>query len=151
MSQPLPQGVAINAPISAEFETILTTDALALVAKLHRQFESRRRALMAQRATRQAELDAGHLPDFLPETAAIRSADWKIAPLPKDLLDRRAEITGPVERKMMINALNSGAKSFMPVHGAVSARQSGLSQSQTIRPVYRSVFYIDRLLPRVAL
>jgi len=113
MSQPLPQGVAINAPISAEFETILTTDALALVAKLHRQFESRRRALMAQRATRQAELDAGHLPDFLPETAAIRSADWKIAPLPKDLLDRRAEITGPVERKMMINALNSGAKSFM--------------------------------------
>ncbi|MBV8648592.1 malate synthase A [Paludibacterium sp.] len=113
MSIALPQGVAIHAPISAEFATILTPDALALVAALHRQFEARRRVLMSARVTRQAELDAGRLPDFLPETAAIRAGDWKIAPLPADLLDRRAEITGPVERKMMINALNSGAKSFM--------------------------------------
>jgi malate synthase len=113
MSIALPQGVAVNAPISAEFATVLTPDALALVASLHRQFESRRRELMAARVTRQAELDGGRLPDFLPETAAIRAGDWRIAPLPADLLDRRAEITGPVERKMMINALNSGAKSFM--------------------------------------
>ncbi|BEV72002.1 MULTISPECIES: malate synthase A [unclassified Paludibacterium] len=113
MSIQLPQGVAISAPILDEFETILSEDALALVAALHRQFEPRRRELMAARVTRQAELDAGRLPDFLPETAAVRAGDWKIAPLPKDLLDRRAEITGPVERKMMINALNSGAKSFM--------------------------------------
>jgi len=113
MAQALPQGVEINAPLSAEFDTILTTEALALVATLHRQFDARRRELMAARIKRQAELDAGKLPDFLPQTAAIRNGDWKIAPLPQDLLDRRAEITGPVERKMMINALNSGAKSFM--------------------------------------
>lgn len=113
MAATLPQGVAINAPLTPEFETILTPDALALVASLHRQFEGRRRALMAARDRRQAELDAGRLPDFLPETAWIRESEWSIAPLPQDLLDRRAEITGPVERKMMINALNSGAKSFM--------------------------------------
>jgi malate synthase len=113
MSLPLPQGVAISATITPEFASILTPQALELVAALHRQFEGRRRDLMAQRIKRQAELDAGRLPDFLPETASIRAADWKIAPLPQDLLDRRAEITGPVERKMMINALNSGAKSFM--------------------------------------
>lgn len=112
MSQ-LPQGVAINAPISTEFSEILTAEALEFVAKLHRQFENRRRELLAARVTRQAALDAGKLPDFLPETAEIRAGDWKIAPLPADLLDRRVEITGPVERKMMINALNSGAKSFM--------------------------------------
>lgn len=113
MTAQLPQGVALHAPMLPGFDSILTTDALALVAALHRRFEPRRRELMAQRATRQAELDAGRLPDFLPETAAVRAGDWTIAPLPKDLLDRRAEITGPVERKMMINALNSGAKSFM--------------------------------------
>jgi malate synthase len=113
MSVSLPQGVEIHAPLNAEFETVLTPEALSLVALLHRKFENRRRELMDARVLRQAELDAGKLPDFLPETAAIRAGDWKIAPLPQDLLDRRAEITGPVERKMMINALNSGAKSFM--------------------------------------
>jgi malate synthase len=113
MSAQLPQGVAINAPMLTGFDSILTPDALALVAMLHRKFEPRRRELLALRDQRQAELDAGRLPDFLPETASIRAGDWLIAPLPKDLLDRRAEITGPVERKMMINALNSGAKSFM--------------------------------------
>jgi malate synthase len=113
MSAQLPQGVAINAPMLPGFDSILTFDALALVAALHRKFESRRQELMAMRDTRQAELDAGRLPDFLPETAAVRASAWTISPLPKDLLDRRAEITGPVERKMMINALNSGAKSFM--------------------------------------
>jgi len=113
MSQQWPQGVVVNAPLNAAFESILTPEALALVAALHRQFEGRRKELLAARVTRQAELDSGHLPDFLPETAQIRAADWHIAPLPADLLDRRVEITGPVERKMMINALNSGAQSFM--------------------------------------
>ncbi|MCG9055257.1 malate synthase A [Laribacter hongkongensis] len=109
----LPQGVEITADITPAFAGILTPEALAFVARLHRQFEGRRRELMAARDSRQAELDAGRLPDFLPQTASIRNGDWKIAPLPADLLDRRVEITGPVDRKMMINALNSGAKSFM--------------------------------------
>ena len=109
----LPQGVEITADITPAFADILTSEALAFVARLHRQFEGRRRELMAARDSRQAELDAGRLPDFLPQTASIRNGDWKIAPLPADLLDRRVEITGPVDRKMMINALNSGAKSFM--------------------------------------
>ena len=113
MSVQLPQGVEILAPLTPEFESILSADALAFVAKLHRKFEGTRRELLARRVLRQAELDAGRLPDFLPETAAVRAGNWQIAPLPADLLDRRVEITGAVERKMMINALNSGAKSFM--------------------------------------
>ena len=113
MALKLPQGVEILAPVNPEFEAILTHDALAFVASLHREFENRRRERMEARVARQAELDAGRLPDFLPETATVRSGDWKISPLPQDLLDRRVEITGPVDRKMMINALNSGAKSFM--------------------------------------
>ncbi|KZE31635.1 malate synthase [Crenobacter luteus] len=106
-------GIEILGAITPEFAEILTPEALDFVAKIHRQFEPRRRELMAARVERQKRLDAGELPDFLPETRAIREGDWKIAPLPKDLLDRRVEITGPVERKMMINALNSGAKIFM--------------------------------------
>lgn len=113
MAAQLPQGVEVLAPLSPEYQSILTPEALAFVASLHRKFEGTRRELLARRVLRQAELDAGRRPDFLPETAAVRAADWTIAPLPADLLDRRVEITGPVERKMMINALNSGAKSFM--------------------------------------
>jgi malate synthase len=94
-------------------EAILNERALALVAHLHRQFNARRLELLARRRQRQAELDAGQLPGFLPETAAIRSGDWRVAPVPGDLQDRRVEITGPVERKMMINALNSKARAFM--------------------------------------
>ncbi|MEE9929343.1 malate synthase A [Microvirgula aerodenitrificans] len=112
MSQ-LPAGVEVLAEITPAYAEILTPEALAFIASLHRQFEGRRRELMAARDVRQKELDAGKLPDFLPETAAVRAGDWTIAPLPHDLLDRRVEITGPVERKMMINAFNSGAKSFM--------------------------------------
>jgi malate synthase len=108
-----PKGVEIHAPATPEAAQVLTQDALALVAKLHRQFEARRKELLARRLERQRELDAGKLPDFLPETKHIRDGDWKIAPLPKDLLCRRVEITGPVERKMIINALNSGADSYM--------------------------------------
>jgi malate synthase len=95
------------------FEEILTPEALALVAKLHRQFNGTRKKLLQRRQEVQRELDAGKNPDFLPETESIRAGDWKVAPIPKDLLDRRVEITGPVDRKMVINALNSGAKIYM--------------------------------------
>jgi len=99
--------------ISPRFSTILTPGALALVAELHRRFDPRRRELLAKRAARQREFDGGKLPDFLPETKDIRAADWKISPQPKDMLDRRVEITGPTDRKMVINALNCGASTFM--------------------------------------
>ena len=93
--------------------SVLTPDALAFVARLHRIFDADRRALLAERVARQARLDAGERPDFLPATRAVREARWTVAPVPKDLIDRRVEITGPPDRKMMINALNSGARVFM--------------------------------------
>ena len=95
------------------YARILSPDALEFVERLCRRFEPRRRELLAMRAARQKEFDAGRLPDFPPETAAIREAEWSIAGQPKDLLDRRVEITGPTDRKMVINALNSGASTFM--------------------------------------
>ena len=113
MSLNLPSGVQINAPIHPRFEEILTHDALAFVAKLHRTFAARRKELLAKRVERQAKIDAGEMPDFLPETKHIREGDWKVAPLPKALECRRVEITGPVEAKMIINAFNSGADSYM--------------------------------------
>lgn len=113
MSQSLPAGIEIRAEVSPAFSEILTPEALALVAKLHRRFEARRQELLAKRVERVARLDAGERPDFLAETKSVRDGDWTIAPLPKDLLCRRVEITGPVDRKMVINALNSGADSFM--------------------------------------
>jgi malate synthase len=105
--------IEIIAPVSAEFAEILTPDALGFVATLVRTFGPRREELLKRRAQRQLEIDAGKLPDFLPETAHIRQGDWTIAPMPADLQDRRVEITGPVDRKMVINALNSGAKTYM--------------------------------------
>ncbi|MDI3328798.1 MAG: malate synthase A [Alicyclobacillaceae bacterium] len=109
-----PAGVQINAPVSPEFAEILTPEALEFVAALHRQFDSTRKALLKKREERQAAIDAGQMPDFLPETEHIRRGDWTIAPVPADLRDRRVEITGPAgDRKMVINALNSGAKTFM--------------------------------------
>ncbi|MDN7968382.1 malate synthase A [Burkholderia multivorans] len=115
MSTPitLPQGMAITGEIKPGYEAILTPDALELVASLHRAFEPRRQALLQARVERTKRLDAGERPAFLPETKAIREGDWKVAPLPADLQCRRVEITGPVERKMIINALNSGADSYM--------------------------------------
>jgi len=107
------EGIEVKAPVSAEFAEILTPEALSFVATLSRAFETRREELLQRRAVRQAELNAGKLPDFLPETEHIRNGTWTIAPIPADLQDRRVEITGPVERKMVINALNSGAKVFM--------------------------------------
>jgi malate synthase len=92
---------------------VLNARALALVAHLHRHFNPRRLELLARRHARQEALDAGELPGFLPETAGVRSSEWRVAPAPADLQDRRVEITGPVDRKMMINALNSRACAFM--------------------------------------
>ncbi|HVZ17436.1 MAG TPA: hypothetical protein VG897_09995, partial [Terriglobales bacterium] len=92
---------------------ILTPEATAFLRKLAFQFEHRRQELLAKRQVRQQELDRGQMPDFLPETATVRASEWKVAPIPKDLTDRRVEITGPVDRKMIINALNSGASVFM--------------------------------------
>jgi malate synthase len=108
-----PPGVEVLGDVSGERAEILTPDALALVAKLVRAFRPRRAELLAKRVERAAALDAGKRPEFLPETADVRAADWTIAPVPDDLQDRRVEITGPVDRKMIINALNSGAKVFM--------------------------------------
>jgi len=106
-------GLTILGPIKPGYEEILTPEALAFVAELEGRFDDERKRLLEVRARRQALIAAGQKPDFLPETQAIRDADWTIAPLPADLQDRRVEITGPVERKMIINALNSGAKVFM--------------------------------------
>lgn len=105
--------VRVLGHVSDAFRTVLTPDALRFLAFLHTQFEPRRRALLAARVQRQRELDAGVLPDFLPETKYVREAAWRVAPIPADLADRRVEITGPVDRKMVINALNSGAKCYM--------------------------------------
>lgn len=109
----LPEGMQITGEIKPGFEQILTFEALSLVAKLSRAFEAKRQELLAARAARALRLDAGEMPDFLPETKHIREGDWKIAPIPKALECRRVEITGPVERKMVINAFNSGADSYM--------------------------------------
>lgn len=113
MSLNLPAGMQITAPIQPQYESILTLEALEFVAKLHRAFEGRRQELLKARVERQARIDAGEMPDFLPETKHIREGDWKVAPLPAALERRRTEITGPVEAKMIINAFNSGADSYM--------------------------------------
>jgi len=110
---PLPQGVEVTGGPVPGADRVVTPEALALVARLTRAFRGDLDALLARRRERQARFDAGELPDFLAETAAIRERDWTVAPAPADLDDRRVEITGPAEPKMMINALNSGAKVFM--------------------------------------
>ena len=106
-------GIEITAPVTEAYAEILTSDALQFVATLFRECRDRRAELFERREQKQAELDAGTLPDFLEETREIREGDWKIGPILDDLQDRRVEITGPVQRKMIINALNSGAKMFM--------------------------------------
>src|SRR6476659_7793449 len=98
---------------TTQSERVLTPRALDFVAQLHRKFNPERERLLARRRERQASIEAGGALDFLPETAAIRDAEWRVAHAPSDLDDRRVEITGPVDRKMMINALNSGARVFM--------------------------------------
>jgi len=109
----LPAGCKVNATVYPGFDTILTSEALEFVAELARKFGPRVPELLARREARQKEIDAGALPDFLPETRSIREGDWRVTSIPADLTDRRVEITGPTDRKMVINALNSGAKVFM--------------------------------------
>ncbi len=109
----LPSGMTLRAQTYGEFATILTTDALAFVCKLARRFEPVRQTLLAARVARQAAFDQGKLPDFLPETEAIRAGNWTVKGVPADFQDRRVEITGPTDRKMVINALNSGASTFL--------------------------------------
>src|ERR1700686_1056697 len=105
---------ATTSPVESQMETgILTPEAQVFLSKLAAAFEPRGQELLARRRTVQQDIDNGKLPDFLPETAGIRQSDWKVAPIPKDLRDRRVEITGPADRKMIINALNSGANVFM--------------------------------------
>jgi malate synthase len=106
-------GPEIRGPLSPEHEAVLTPEALDFVAGLVRDFGERRSFLLRRRRERQKRFDAGERPDFLPETSGVRQATWTVAKIPKDLLDRRVEITGPVDRKMIINALNSGARVFM--------------------------------------
>src|SRR5262245_1663727 len=109
----LPAGLEIRGAMQPGYETILTPAALEFVADLTRRFGDRVASLLASRAARQVEIDAGALPDFLPQTRQIREAEWRVTTIPADLQDRRVEITGPTDRKMVINALNSGAKVFM--------------------------------------
>ena len=106
-------GLELKGPVPPAFGEILTVDALRFLGKLAREFEGRRQALLQARKARQKELDDGKIPDFLEETKSIRESAWTVAPIPEDLRDRRVEITGPVDRKMVINALNSGASVFM--------------------------------------
>jgi malate synthase len=110
---PTLDGVEIKGAYKPEWAEIITPEALAFFVKLQRKYNARRKELLQKRVERQARLDAGELPDFLPETKEIRTSDWTVAPCPADIQDRRVEITGPVDRKMIINALNSGAKVFM--------------------------------------
>ena len=109
----LPAGMQISAVVTEAYAHILTFDALTLVADLHREFAARRKALLQARVERAKLLDEGERPDFLPATGDVRSGDWRVAPIPAALQCRRVEITGPVERKMIINALNSGADAYM--------------------------------------
>jgi malate synthase len=105
--------IDVRGEVRPEWDSILSDEALGFVAMLHKEFDARRLELLAAREARKARLDAGELPDFLEETREIRESDWTVASIPHDLLDRRVEITGPVDRKMIINALNSGANVFM--------------------------------------
>src|SRR3989442_11495914 len=111
-SPPLP-GVEVMTPAPPGCEPILGGDAPGSAPSPRRRFEPTRRELLARRAARLQDLEAGRLPDFLPETRALREREWTVAPIPRDLLERKVEITGPVDRKMVINALNSGASVFM--------------------------------------
>src|SRR5579872_3886882 len=113
ISSTSPLGVHIAGRVKPGYDGVLTAEAVAFVVELQRKFGGDRKRLLDRRAEVQEQLDQGWKPDFLPETKSVRDGDWTVAPLPKDLLDRRVEITGPTDRKMVINALNSGARVFM--------------------------------------
>src|SRR5262245_39330338 len=108
-----PQGIEVAGEITPDAANVLSREALDFVASLSRQFNDTRLSLLRRRAERMSRIKAGEMPDFLPETAQVRESEWKVAPTPPDFQKRHVEITGPVERKMMINALNSGADVFM--------------------------------------
>lgn len=146
MALDLPEGVSIDGVIQPGFEKVLTKEAVAFVADLQRRFNPRREELLAARAERQQRLDGGEKPDFLPETAEIRERDWTVAPLPQDLLDRRVEITGPVDRKMIINALNCGANVFMAdFEDASTPSWTNMVDGQfnLASAVHREIDYVD--------
>jgi len=151
--------IEITAPSSDAPTAILTDDALQFLTSLAAEFETRRGELLERRALRQREIDAGRFPDFLPETAEIRNEEWTVAPIPKDLMDRRVEITGPVDRKMIINALNCGANVFMADFEDANSPtwQNNLSGQINLRDaVNRSIDYVGpegktyRLNPAIA-
>jgi malate synthase len=142
----LPEGVSIDGVINSDFEKVLTREAIAFVADLQRRFNLRREELLAARVERQKRLDGGEKPDFLPETAKIRESDWTVAPLPQDILDRRVEITGPVDRKMIINALNCGANVFMAdFEDASTPTWTNMIDGQfnLASAVHREIDYVD--------
>jgi malate synthase len=142
----LPEGVSIDGVINSDFEKVLTREALAFVADLQRRFNPRREELLAARAERQSRLDAGEKPDFLADTVNIRESDWTVAPLPQDILDRRVEITGPVDRKMIINALNCGANVFMAdFEDASTPTWTNMVDGQfnLASAVHREIDYVD--------
>jgi malate synthase len=112
-TSPRPEPLSIGPPVRGDYRPILSPDALEFISALTERFGPRVATLLQAREERQKRLDAGELPDFLPETKAVRESQWSVAPIPADLRDRRVEITGPTDRKMIINALNSGAKVFM--------------------------------------
>jgi malate synthase len=152
-------GLRVLAPPPKGAETILSKEALAFVERLHRQFQPTRQALLKARADRQAQFDGGALPGFLPETESVRSGAWKVAFTPADLRKRWVEITGPVERKMMINALNSGADVFMAdFEDSLSPTWENVvvGQANLIDAVRRKIEYVNpqgkayRLNPTIA-
>ncbi|HZA22412.1 MAG TPA: hypothetical protein VFA32_07380 [Dehalococcoidia bacterium] len=110
----MPSSIQVLGNVGPEFQEILSPEALDFVADLAREFEPGRRELMRARAQRQARIDSGQMPNFLPETHNIRESDWRVPPAPRDLANRRVEITGPSShRRMVINALNSSAQVYM--------------------------------------
>jgi malate synthase len=142
----LPEGVSIDGVVNSDFEKVLTREAIAFVADLQRRFNLRREELLAARVERQKRLDAGEKPDFLPETVEIRESDWTVASLPQDILDRRVEITGPVDRKMIINALNCGANVFMAdFEDASTPSWTNMVDGQfnLASAVHREIDYVD--------
>ena len=153
-------GVEINAKPGGRQAEILSAEALGFLADLHRRFNRRRLELLTRRMGRQEDFDAGKLPDFLPDTKSIRERDWTVAKIPADLLDRRVEITGPVDRKMIVNALNSGAKVFMadfedassPMFANMVEGQANLKdrlgrQDRLHRPRHGQVLRASRAIP----
>jgi malate synthase len=147
-------GIRVLPPPPPDCAGVLSPAALHFLAALARRFEPERRRLLERRRARQQELDAGRLPDFLPETKAIREREWTVAPIRPDLIDRRVEITGPVERKMMINALNSGANVFMADFEDANAPtwENNLRGQQNVRDaVVRTIAYTSPEGKRYAL